>query len=144
MKNTIMKRFFLTFAVALMTALLISSCTTNNQNSVPEAAKCLVGLEKYQTKIDYSLDVWHRDHKHSCYIILERCKKTNNIQTISFVLKFLFFSFPILYYLLLLPRKKTVYDNVTRSYIHLHHIILHALRRISNNSAQRLHILAVS
>ena len=54
MKNTIMKRFFLTLAVAMMTALTITSCTTNNQSQVPEAAKCVVGLEKYQTKIDYS------------------------------------------------------------------------------------------
>ena len=43
-----------------------------------------------------------------------------------------------------LHRQKIVCNNVTRSYIHLHHIIFHALRRISNNSAQRLHILAVS
>ena len=41
-------------AALMMLALMITSCTTNDQAGVPEAAKCVVGLEKYQTKIDYS------------------------------------------------------------------------------------------
>ena len=41
-------------AALMMLALMISSCVTNNQAEVPEAVKGIVGLEKYQTKIDYS------------------------------------------------------------------------------------------